>query len=75
MIVPLIELINLKAESFDTHCLTFLLKNELFNTPAFNGTPETFHMTMFICPFKLKLCKYCAQKICNSYIKQISDYN
>ena len=57
MIVPLIELINLKVESFDTHCLTVSLKNELFNTPAFNGTPETFHMAMFICPFNLKLCK------------------
>ena len=55
--VPLTELINLKAWSFDTHCLTFSLKYELFNTPVFNETPETFRMSMFICSFKLKLCR------------------
>ena len=55
--VPLIELINLKPWSFDTHFLTVSLKHELFNTSAFNETPETFRMAMFICSFKLKLCR------------------
>ena len=45
--VPSIELINLKAWPFDTYCLTGPLKHELFNTPAFNETPGTFHMAYF----------------------------
>ena len=69
--VTLIELINVKPGSFDTHCLTVSLKHQVFNTPAFNETPETFRIPRLFAPSNSSFAKYCASKICNPYLKQI----
>ena len=53
--IILTELTNLKELLSAIHCFTFLLKEELLNTPEFNEAPSTFCMEMFICSYKLKL--------------------